>query len=87
MNASGKDGLASDFGQYINKLGFTRYELGDTNINSKSKIVIYGLDKETGEYIKKQFGIQDLEYSTKYNDLYEVEVILGEDRDFIKPKQ
>lgn len=87
LNGSGKTGLASDFGEYINKLGFSRYELGDTNINSKSKIVIYGLDKETGEYIKKQFGIQNLEYSTKYNDLYEVEVILGEDRDFIKPKQ
>lgn len=87
LNASGKDGLASDFGQYINKLGFNKYDLGDSNIAAKSKIVIYGLDKQVGEYIKKQFGIDNIEYSTKYNDLYEVEVILGQDRDLIQPKQ
>lgn len=85
-NGSGKTGLAADFGKYINKLGFKKYDLTDANRVTTSKIVIYGLDKEVGEYIKKQFGINNLEYSTKHNELYEIEVILGEDRDYIKPQ-
>jgi LCP family protein required for cell wall assembly len=85
-NGSGKTGLASDFGKYISKFGFANYDLADANRTTTSKIIIYGLDKEVGEYIKKQFGINNLEISTKYNELYEVEVILGEDRDYIKPQ-
>jgi len=87
LNGTAKTGLASDFGEYIKTLGFTRYDVGDAARSQASKIIVYGLDKETGENIKKQFGITNLEFSTKYNDFYEVEVILGEDRDFIKPQK
>lgn len=86
LNGSGKTGLASDFGEYIGKLGFTAYDLGDAEPTQKSKVIIYGLEKEVGDYIKKQFGIDNIDYSTKYNDFYEVEVILGADRNYIKPQ-
>jgi len=83
INATAKSGLATDFGSYISKFGFTNYRLDDGNYSQSSKIVFYGVDNEAGEFIKKKFGIENIEYSSKFNNYYEVEVILGGDRNFI----
>jgi polyisoprenyl-teichoic acid--peptidoglycan teichoic acid transferase len=86
VNGTNKPGLASDFGQHINKFGFTKYDLTDGPAISESKIVIYGLEQVATEYIKKQFGIDNIEFSNVLNKFYEVEIMLGNDRDYINPK-
>jgi polyisoprenyl-teichoic acid--peptidoglycan teichoic acid transferase len=85
-NGTNKTGLASDFGKYISKFGFTNYDVADAPVTNESKIVIYGLEQVASEYIKKQFGIEKVEFSNNFNQSYEVEVILGSDRDFITPQ-
>ena len=83
VNASKKAGIAKDFGNYISKFGFTSYRLNDGNQSESSKIVFYGVENEVGEFIKKKFGIENIEYSSQFNNYFEVEIILGEDRDFL----
>lgn len=83
VNASSKIGLAKDFGGFISNFGFTNYVLNDGVISDNSKIILYGVNNEAGDYIKKKFGIENVEYSPKHNNNYEVEVILGGDRDFL----
>lgn len=84
LNSTAKDGLAGNFGENIAKKGYSQYTTGNANENRQtSKIKIYGLKEDAVEVIKKDFNIDDVEYMSDYNENFEVEVILGEDRDFI----
>ncbi|MEG0775262.1 LCP family protein [Clostridium sp.] len=83
VNGTNKPGLATDFGQYIKKLGFTNYDVTDGKAGSESKITIYGLEQQATQYIKNQFGIRNFQYTNDFNEFYEVEIILGNDRSYI----
>lgn len=84
LNSTLKEGLAKNFGENIEKKGYTQYSTGNAKEKRQtSKIRIYGLKKDTVEIIKKDFNIDDVEYMSDYNESFEVEVILGEDWDFV----
>ncbi|WP_291579143.1 LCP family protein [Clostridium sp. UBA6640] len=84
LNSTAKDGLAGNFGENIAKKGYSQYTTGNANENRQtSKIKIYGLKEDAVEVIKKDFNIDDVEYMSDYNENFEIEVILGEDRDFV----
>lgn len=84
LNSTAKDGLAGNFGENIAKKGYSQYTTGNANENRQtSKIKIYGLKEDAVEIIKKDFNIDDVEYMSDYNESFEIEVILGEDRDFV----
>ena len=84
LNSTLKEGLAKNFGENIEKKGYTQYSTGNANENRQtSKIKIYGLNENDVEIIKKDFNIDDVEYMSEYNENFEVEVILGEDWDFV----
>lgn len=87
VNGTKNARAASDFGKAINKLGFTNYDISNGSAVSESKITIYGADQKAIDYIKNQFGISNLEISSKHNNSYEVEVILGTDGKFLNPKK
>ncbi len=84
LNSTTKEGLAGNFGENMAKKGYSQYTTGNANENRQtSKIKIYGLKEDAVEVIKKDFNIDDVEYMSEYNEKFEVEVILGEDRDFV----
>lgn len=85
LNGTSKQGLASNFQKYISSKGYVKSDVGNAGESyEKSEIKVYGVPKHQVEEIKKEFGIKKVQYMEEINNSYELEVILGDEREFIQ---
>jgi polyisoprenyl-teichoic acid--peptidoglycan teichoic acid transferase len=84
LNGTSKVGLAKNFSGFIKSEGYTNVSLGNAESTNETKLIFNGLDETTTEVIKKDFGVKNIEKNTLKDEKFDIIVVLGNDRDFIR---
>lgn len=83
LNQTNKVGLAKDFSDHICEKGYINATTGNITGDDKTKIVFYGMDKDTAKIIMKDFNINNVEFKDEKKDKFDMVILLGYDHDYI----
>lgn len=83
INGSGTQGLATKYeNKLINNSGYTSDNI-QTDISQEAientQLIVYGLDKSYEEILKKDFGLDKIEFSEENKDKFDIILKIGKD--------
>ncbi|WP_035288215.1 LCP family protein [Clostridium sp. KNHs214] len=85
LNTTKKNGLASNYAEYLKKRGYSNIETGNAKRAVDSKIIFNkSFEDNVVRNIKSDFKINKVEQGSSSEGNYDITVILGEDHDYIK---
>lgn len=79
LNGTKINGLAKEYADKLKQKGYTNIATGNSTKTSKSKVVLFGTDKEYLDIIKQNIGINNVEISQQNNKNFDIIVVLGDD--------
>ncbi|WP_102400123.1 LCP family protein [Haloimpatiens massiliensis] len=85
LNTTKKNGLASNYAEYLKKRGYSNIETGNAERAVDSKIIFNkSFEDNVVRNVKSDFKINKVEQGSSSKGNYDITVILGEDHDYIK---
>lgn len=78
LNGTNRNGLAARVSSKLQQKGYTNIKTGNGNKSTRSKLIVNGLSKEVEKTLKRDFNIDNIEYSEDGENNY-IKVILGDD--------
>lgn len=85
LNTTKKNGLASNYAEYLKKRGYSNIETGNAERAVDSKIIFNkSFEDNVVRNVKSDFKINKVEQGSSSEGNYDITVILGEDHDYIK---
>ena len=79
LNGTKLNGVAAEFSEKIRNIGYNNVITGNGQKTTVTKVMVYGLDKNTESYIKHDFGLSNITYYEQKKGEYDIVVILGHD--------
>lgn len=79
LNGTNINGLAKEYADKLKQNGYTNIVTGNGTKTKKSKVVLYGIDKNYEDIIKKDTGLSNIENNQQKNENFDIIVMLGED--------
>lgn len=79
LNGTNKNGLAKEYADKLKQKGYTNIVTGNGAKTTRSKAVLYGIDKNYEDTIKKDMGLSNVENNQQKNENFDIIVMLGED--------
>jgi LCP family protein required for cell wall assembly len=83
INGTGKVGLASDFSRYLKENGYNDAIVENGDATNKTVILVNNNNTEMISNLKKDFRIDNIEFSSSIEENFDIIVVLGEDHDYI----
>ena len=83
VNGTKKAGLASDFSTYISEKGYNKSVTENGEATSKTKILVYGDNKDIKTDLIRDFKINNIEFSSSNVENFDIIVLLGEDHEYM----
>ena len=84
INGTQKAGLASDFKTYLTEKGYANVVTENGSSTSKTKMLVYSSNKEMEEELKKDFKIDNIEFSSSSMENFDIIITLGENHEYMK---
>ena len=84
INGTQKSGLASDFKAFLTEKGYSNVVTENGTATTKTEILVYNNNKDMEAVLKKDFKIDNIEFSTSTTENFDIIVILGEDHEYMQ---
>ena len=84
INGTQKAGLASDFKAFLTGKGYSNVITENGSATAKTEMLVYSNNKDMEAELKKDFKIDNIEFSTSTPENFDIIVILGEDHEYMQ---
>jgi LCP family protein required for cell wall assembly len=84
INGTQKSGLASDFKTFLTKKGYSNVVTENGTATTKTHVLVYSNNKDMEAELKKDFKIDNIEFSTSTPEKFDIIVTLGEDHEYMQ---
>jgi LCP family protein required for cell wall assembly len=84
INGTQKSGLASDFKAFLTEKGYSNVVTENGAATTKTEVLVYSNNKDMEAELKKDFKIDNIEFSTSTPEKFDIIVTLGEDHEYMQ---
>lgn len=83
INGTKKAGLASDFSRYLKENGYNDAVMDNGDATNETVILVNNNNEDMISNLKKDFKIDNIEFSSSIDGNFDIIVMLGEDHDYM----